>query len=111
MFGVSLPELIVVCLIVLLVFGPDKLPEFMTTVGRVVGQFRRQSDSLRREFYNTVYRPAEEWQRTIDKESRNLIGSPTTPAVPPAAPPAEPAVNLENTPAPVENEKKGDGHD
>lgn len=76
MFGVSFPELIVVFLIALLVFGPDKLPELARTIGKFTGQFRRQSDSLRREFYNSVYKPADDIRGAINREARALVSEP-----------------------------------
>ena len=76
MFGVSFPELIIVCLVALLVFGPDKLPELMRNVGRFSAQFRRQSDSLRREFYNTIYQPADDLKAKIQREARSLMSEP-----------------------------------
>ena len=78
MFGVSLPELAVVFIVALLIFGPDKLPELARTVGRISAQFRRQSDSLRREFYNTVYKPADDFKSSLEREARSLVAEPIT---------------------------------
>ena len=41
------PEILVIFLLVLLLFGPDKLPELARQVGRVVRQVRRASDDLK----------------------------------------------------------------
>lgn len=74
MFGVSFPELCIVFVVVLLVFGPDKLPEAARTLGKWLGDLRRGSDAVRREFYNSVYRPADEIRdfkselRTVGRE-------------------------------------------
>jgi sec-independent protein translocase protein TatB len=43
-------ELITVAVIALVVFGPDKLPEFARNVGQFLAQMRRISDDLRSEF-------------------------------------------------------------
>jgi TatA/E family protein of Tat protein translocase len=55
--GVNFTEIIVVCVVALLLFGPDQLPTLAKQVGKIMGELRRGSNSLRREFYNTVYPP------------------------------------------------------
>ncbi len=73
MFGVGLPEIIVIAVIALLIFGPDKLPELTQKFGRFAGQTRKMSDSVRREFYNAVYTPAEQFRRDLEKGTRELL--------------------------------------
>ncbi len=73
MFGLSISEIGVVFLVLLLVFGPDKLPELANNIGKVMGMLKKQSDALRREFYNSVYKPADDFQNRIIDSGRNLI--------------------------------------
>lgn len=48
MFGsIGLPELIVIFVIALLIFGPKKLPEVGKSVGRAIREFKKASDELR----------------------------------------------------------------
>ena len=49
MFGLGFTEIIVVLVVCLLVFGPERLPELSRTLGRAMGQLRRASDEFRRE--------------------------------------------------------------
>ena len=48
MFGsIGMPEMIVIGLIALLIFGPRKLPELGKTLGRSLAEFKRASNELR----------------------------------------------------------------
>jgi Tat protein translocase TatB subunit len=106
MFGVSFPELMVVFLIALLVFGPDKLPELARTIGKFTGQFRRQSDSLRREFYNSVYKPAEDMRGAINREARSLVSEPIITKNKIAGEPPKPMTEASTSESNTSNESK-----
>ncbi|MEW6409496.1 MAG: twin-arginine translocase TatA/TatE family subunit [Nitrospirota bacterium] len=47
MFGLGVPELIVIFIVALLVFGPKKLPELGRSLGRALGEFRRTTDGIK----------------------------------------------------------------
>jgi len=79
-FGIGMPELLVILIVALLVLGPKRLPEIARSLGKGMAEFRRAST---------------EFQRTL---SASLEEPP--PAAPPRAPappvpqpekPAEPA--------------------
>lgn len=43
------PEILVIFLLVLVLFGPDKLPELAKQIGKGMRQIRRASDDLKRQ--------------------------------------------------------------
>jgi sec-independent protein translocase protein TatA len=48
MFGsIGMPELIVIFVIALIIFGPRKLPELGKSLGRSINEFKRASTELR----------------------------------------------------------------
>ncbi len=48
MFGsIGMPELIIILVIALIIFGPRKLPELGRSLGKSLGEFKRASNELR----------------------------------------------------------------
>lgn len=54
MFGVGLPEMVVIMVIAVVVFGPDRLPEFARQAGRMLRQLRDFSQSARDDIRNEL---------------------------------------------------------
>lgn len=48
MGSIGIPELILIFLLALLLFGPRKLPEIGRGLGKAMGEFRRASNDLKR---------------------------------------------------------------
>ena len=43
---VGIPELVIICTIALLIFGPRKLPELGSALGRTIKEFKRAASEL-----------------------------------------------------------------
>jgi TatA/E family protein of Tat protein translocase len=50
MFGIGMPELLLILGLALIVLGPKKLPELAKALGKGLAEFRRATDDLKEEF-------------------------------------------------------------
>src|SRR5262245_47838948 len=92
MFGsIGMPELIIILVIALIIFGPRKLPELGRSLGRSINEFKKASNELR----STL-------EEEIRIEEQNDRTRTATPAATPAAtpPPVEAGTVSHTTPAP-----------
>ena len=94
MFGsIGMPELIIILVIALIIFGPRKLPELGRSLGRSIGEFKKASNELR----NTL---EEEIRIEEQRDNRAAIRAEQDTAVAAAAP-APSATPPSATPPPV----------
>ncbi|RPJ49529.1 MAG: twin-arginine translocase TatA/TatE family subunit [Acidobacteria bacterium] len=69
--NIGFPELVVIFVIALLVFGPRKLPELGKTLGKGLAEFKRASNELKRTWEDEVRAEEDELrkiQRDLDKD-------------------------------------------
>ena len=86
--GIGPLELILVFVVALLVFGPHRLPQFMNTVGKAVGDFRRAVGQVSADLTADTMPRAARRDRTQDEpdESPRTIAPPRD--LPPPPPPS-----------------------
>ncbi|MBD2188824.1 TatA/E family twin arginine-targeting protein translocase [Pseudanabaena mucicola] len=70
-FGIGLPEMILIMLVALLIFGPKKLPEIGRSVGKAIKGFQDAS----REFESEFKREADRIEQT-SSEAASIATSP-----------------------------------
>ncbi len=91
MFGLGVPEILLILVVALIVFGPKRLPEIGRTLGKTLGEFRKATDDLK----NTIEREvqleelkqiAPTMVKPAESVSRNEPLDPASPAEDSSAP-------------------------
>ena len=110
MFGIGAPELVLILIVGLIVFGPGKLPEMGRTLGKGLREFRKASNALTTAINTPDPPPAPPAQNTAAQPQP--AAAPTAQPQPAAAPtaqqaapvaaePAAPAAAQQSAPAPA----------
>ena len=77
MFGIGMPELIVILVILLIVIGPQKLPDIARSLGKGLAEFRRATDDFKRNVEETAKEHEEKEkiaQQSIETEQAQETG-------------------------------------
>lgn len=80
-FGIGLPEMVLILVLALLIFGPKKLPE----VGRSLGKAIRGFQEASKEFENEFKREAEQIEKVIKEPMEAKLEEPAQPILSPAS--------------------------
>lgn len=54
MFGLGIPELVLILILALVIFGPSKLPEVGSALGRTIKEFKKSTQELEKELVEPI---------------------------------------------------------
>ena len=95
--SIGIGEILVVLLVVLVLFGPHRLPEIARTIGRTMAELRRATDDFKDQLMNSDREPG-----------RNEPEPPEPDGAEAASPPAKPETPAPEAGGPPESEHHDD---
>ncbi len=78
MFGMGMPEMLVILVVALVVLGPKRLPELARTLGKAMAEFRRQTSDIMDEFQQQTRVEEEAARRPKPRPTPPADGNPPT---------------------------------
>jgi len=107
MFGIGMPELLLILALALIVIGPKKLPDIARALGRGMAEFKRATDEMKNSF-NEEVRTAETRDKLLQEGKIRAPGvaAPLNPYVEGTTGGEEPAAIAES----ADNQEKDPSH-
>lgn len=74
-FGIGLPEMGLIMVVALLIFGPKKLPEIGRSLGKTVRSFQEASKEFENEFKREAEQLEQAVKTTAELEPKQIVAS------------------------------------
>ena len=104
MFGIGMPELLVIAVIALLVVGPKKLPDIAKALGKGLAEFRKVTESATDTLKETL--KTDDLKKDMDGIKDSLLYGKEEVPEPPAPPVTPPAADGAGSGAPKPDNSK-----
>ena len=75
MFGIGMPEMLLICAIALIVIGPKKLPDLAKSLGRAMGEFKKATNDIKQSIGSEA--DFKEVKETFDDLQKDIKGTVT----------------------------------
>ena len=97
MFGIGLPEMLLICAIALIVIGPKKLPDLAKSLGRAMGEFKKATNDIKQSIGSEA--DFKEVKETFDDLQNDIKGTVTFDNIEDYQPKTDPAEQSASIPS------------
>jgi len=97
MFGIGMPEMLLICAIALIVIGPKKLPDLAKSLGRAMGEFKKATNDIKQSIGSEA--DFKEVKDTFDDLQQDIKGTVTFDNIEDYQPKTDPATQSASIPS------------